>query len=77
MEKKCGAETEGKAVQRLSNLGIYPLHSRKTCFLLWMWGSAYWQEPDMIASWEALQGPDEYRGECSQPTIGLSKRGRA
>jgi hypothetical protein len=24
-EKKCGAETEGKATQRLSNLGILPI----------------------------------------------------
>jgi hypothetical protein len=32
--------------------------------------SAYWQEPNITVSWEALPVPDKYR--CSQPTIGLS-----
>ena len=27
-ETQCGAETEGKAIQRLSNLGIYPIYSQ-------------------------------------------------
>jgi hypothetical protein len=27
METKCGAETKGKAIQRLSHLGIHPLYS--------------------------------------------------
>jgi hypothetical protein len=26
METKCGAETEGKAMQRLSHLGIHPIY---------------------------------------------------
>jgi hypothetical protein len=39
--------------------------------LLWMPGSAFWQEPDMAVSWETLPKPDKYRGGCVQPTIGL------
>jgi hypothetical protein len=30
METKCGAETEGKAIQRLPHLGIYPIYSHQT-----------------------------------------------
>jgi hypothetical protein len=30
METKYGAETEGKAIQRLSHLGIHPIHSHQT-----------------------------------------------
>ena len=30
METKCGAETEGKAIQRLSYLGIHPIYSHQT-----------------------------------------------
>jgi hypothetical protein len=40
METKCGAETEGKAIQRLPHLGIHPIYSHQTCILLWMPGSA-------------------------------------
>jgi hypothetical protein len=29
-ETKCGAETEGKAIQRLSHLGIHPIHRHQT-----------------------------------------------
>ena len=37
-ETKCGAETEGKGIQRLPHLGIYPIYSHpfvdtKKCFL--------------------------------------------
>ena len=39
-ETKCGAETEGKAIQRLSHLGIHPIYSYQTQALLWMPGSA-------------------------------------
>jgi hypothetical protein len=35
-ETKCGAETEGKAIQRLPHLGIYPIYSHQTQALLWM-----------------------------------------
>jgi hypothetical protein len=41
---------------------------------LWMPRSAYWQEPDIAVSWEALPEPDKYRGGCSQPSIGLSSQ---
>jgi hypothetical protein len=34
METKCGAETEGKAIQRLLHLGIHPIYSHQTGMLL-------------------------------------------
>jgi hypothetical protein len=37
---KCGAEVEGKAIQQLPYLGIYPIHSHQTQTLLWMPTSA-------------------------------------
>ena len=30
METKYGAETEGKAIQRLSHLGIHPIYNHQT-----------------------------------------------
>jgi hypothetical protein len=36
IETKCRAKTEGKAIQRLSHLGIHPIYSYKTQTLLWM-----------------------------------------
>jgi hypothetical protein len=33
---KCGVETEGKAFQRLSHLGIHPIYIHQTQTLLWM-----------------------------------------
>jgi hypothetical protein len=36
MEIKCRAETEGKAIQRRSHLGIHPRYSHQTPTLLWM-----------------------------------------
>jgi hypothetical protein len=35
-EMKCGAETEGKVIQRLPYLGIHPIYSQQTQTLLWM-----------------------------------------
>jgi hypothetical protein len=40
METKCEAETEGKAIQRVPHLEIYPIYSHKTLMLLLMLGSA-------------------------------------
>jgi hypothetical protein len=40
MEIKCGAETEGKAIQRLSYLGIHPIYCSQTQILLQILGSA-------------------------------------
>jgi hypothetical protein len=34
MEGKCGAETEGKAIQRLPHLGIYPIYSSHQIWML-------------------------------------------
>jgi len=36
MDIKCGAETKGKAIQRLPHLGIHPIYSHQTQTLLWM-----------------------------------------
>jgi hypothetical protein len=72
METKCGTETEEKAIQWLSHLGIHPIYSHQTLMLLWIRGSACWPKHDMAVSWEALPEPDKYRGWCSQPIIGLS-----
>jgi hypothetical protein len=35
-ETECGAEMEGKAIQRLPHLGIYPIYRHQTQTLLWM-----------------------------------------
>jgi hypothetical protein len=40
MEIKCGPEPEGKAIQTLPNLGIYPIYSHQSHTLLWMPRSA-------------------------------------
>jgi hypothetical protein len=49
-ETKCGAETEGKTIQRLLCLGIHPVYSHKTQTLLWLPTSACSQEPDISVS---------------------------
>jgi hypothetical protein len=36
METKCGAETEGKTIQRLPHLGIHPMYNYQIQTLLWM-----------------------------------------
>jgi hypothetical protein len=46
IEKKCGAETEGKAIQRLPYLGIHPIYSHQTQMLLWMLGSLICLSPE-------------------------------
>jgi hypothetical protein len=40
METNCGAETEGKAIQRLPYLGIHLIYRHQTQKLLWMPRSA-------------------------------------
>jgi hypothetical protein len=39
-ETKCGAETEGMTIQRLTNLGIHPIYSHQTQTVWWMPTSA-------------------------------------
>jgi hypothetical protein len=63
-ETKFGAETEGMAIQRLHYLGIHPINNHQTQTLLWMPTRAYWQEPDIAVSSEALPVPSKYRGGC-------------
>jgi hypothetical protein len=36
METKCQTETEGKAIQTLSHLGIHPTYNHQIQMLLWM-----------------------------------------
>jgi hypothetical protein len=40
METKCGAETEGKVIQRLPHMGIHPIYTCQTQTLLETPGSA-------------------------------------
>jgi hypothetical protein len=49
-EPKCEVETEEKAIQRLSYLGICLIHSQQTQTLLWMPTSACRQEPEIAVS---------------------------
>ena len=71
-ERKYGAETEGKATQRLPHLGIHTIYSYQTQTVLWMPTRACWQEPNIAVSGEALPIPDKSRRGCSQRSIGLS-----
>ena len=40
IQTKCGAETEGKAIQRLPHLRIHPIYRHQTQTLLWILRSA-------------------------------------
>jgi hypothetical protein len=40
-ETKCGAETEGKTIERLPHLRIHPINNHQTQTLLWMPTRAY------------------------------------
>jgi hypothetical protein len=50
METKCGAETEGKAIQRMPHLRFHTIYSHQTQTLLQMPRSARWQESDRAVS---------------------------
>ena len=50
METKNGAETGGKAIQRLPHLGIRPIYCHQMQALLQMPGNACSQEPDIAVS---------------------------
>jgi hypothetical protein len=47
---KSGAQTEGKAIQGLSHLGIHPICRYQTQTLLLMPRSAFWQDPGIAVS---------------------------
>jgi hypothetical protein len=64
-ETKCGAETEGKVIQRLPHLWIHPIYSHQTQTLLWLPTSACLQEPHIAVSWEVLINTE--MGALSQP----------
>jgi hypothetical protein len=49
-ETKCGAETEGMTIQRLSQLGIHPINNHQTQTLLQIPKRACLQEPDKAVS---------------------------
>ena len=46
----CGAETEGKAIQRLHHLGIIPTFVYTTQTLRQMQRSAFGKDPDIVVS---------------------------
>ena len=53
MEAKCGAETEGKAIQRLFHLGILPIYNHQTqmlcgCRKVLADGSLIWLSPERL-----------------------------
>jgi hypothetical protein len=73
-EIKCGAETEGKNIQRLPHLGIRPIYTHQTQTVLWMPTSACLEKPDVALSREALPVPEKYRSGGLQQTIGLSTK---
>jgi hypothetical protein len=50
LETKYAAETGGKAIQRVSQLGIHPIYSHQTQTLLFVPRSACWQEYDIAVS---------------------------
>ena len=65
-------EPEWKLTQWLPHQWLYPIYSYQNQILLWMLTSAYWQEPDITVSWEALPMPEKYRSGGSQLSTGLS-----
>jgi hypothetical protein len=57
-ETKYRVEIEGITIQKLPHLGIYPINNHQTQTLLQMPARAYWQDPDIAVSWEALPVAD-------------------
>jgi hypothetical protein len=49
-ERRFGAETEGKDIQRLPYLGIHHIYSHQTQAVLWMTTCACCQKPDIVVS---------------------------
>ena len=72
METMCGAQTEEKAIQRLSYLGIHPVYSHQNLTVLWMLRNTFWKETDIALWWKALPDLSNTNSDGSQPTIGLS-----
>ena len=71
MEIMCRVETEGKSIQRLSHLGIYPIYSHQTDTIVdahkcWLTRVRY---RNIAIIWETLLVHDKYRGRHSQPAI--------
>jgi len=72
-EAKCGEETEGKAIQRLSHMGIYSSHIQSPdpetgCREVRADRSLIWLSPERLC-----QRPiQRWIGGCLKPTIGLS-----
>jgi hypothetical protein len=70
--QKCGVETEDMTIQGLTYLGIYPIYNHQTQIMFQMPSSAWWKEPDITVSWEALPVPDKCRSRFSRSSIALS-----
>jgi hypothetical protein len=60
-------------IQRLTHMGSHTIYRQQSQILFQMPRSAYWQEPVIAVSWEALPESDKHRSGCSQPTIRLCK----
>ena len=67
-----GEEPEGKLIQWLPHQGLHPIYSKQTQTLSWIPTGAWWQEPNIAVSWEALPVAEKYRSGGSQPSTGLS-----
>jgi hypothetical protein len=70
LNPKFGAETEGRTIQRKPHPGIHTIISHQTQTLLCMPARFCLRDPDIAVSFEAMPVPDEYRGGCSQSSIG-------
>jgi hypothetical protein len=62
-EHKCGAENEGKVIQRLPNLRIHPIYSYQTQTLLWM--------PRTVSYWMDHRAPNGGARESNQGAKGI------
>jgi hypothetical protein len=69
---KCGSETEGKTIQRLSFLVIHLIYNHKTQTLLHMPELFCPKDPDISLSCEAMPMSGKYISGCSQSSIGWS-----
>jgi hypothetical protein len=69
-ERKFGAETERRTIQRLPHPGIHPIFNHQTQTQLNMPERFCRQNPDIALFCEAMPVPGKYRSGCSQPSIG-------
>jgi hypothetical protein len=76
METKCGAEGEGKAIQRLPHLRIHPIYSHQTRHYCGCWEvladrSLIWLSLERLC--QSLTDTDKFRGETNTEEEALSQ----